>query len=103
VVTPSERALDQILADSFPASDPPSWTSGITRPEWARPGPGVRSIGSQTLPRHRTFLRSVAALLEAAFIALIIPFAILLVGLPAALAARGVAEAIAWLASLLAG
>jgi hypothetical protein len=26
----SERALDAILADSFPASDPPPWTLGVS-------------------------------------------------------------------------
>jgi hypothetical protein len=28
----AERALDAVLADSFPASDPPSWNPGIVRP-----------------------------------------------------------------------
>ena len=27
----AERALDDVLADSFPASDPPSWNPGVTR------------------------------------------------------------------------
>ena len=33
----AERAVDDVLADSFPASDPPSWNPGI-----ARPRPSVR-------------------------------------------------------------
>jgi hypothetical protein len=27
-----EREIDQILADSFPASDAPPWTLGVTEP-----------------------------------------------------------------------
>jgi hypothetical protein len=27
----AERAIDDVLADSFPASDPPSWNPGVTR------------------------------------------------------------------------
>jgi hypothetical protein len=29
----AEWALDEVLADSFPASDPPSWNPGIARPD----------------------------------------------------------------------
>jgi hypothetical protein len=28
----AEEALDAVLADSFPASDPPSWNPGFARP-----------------------------------------------------------------------
>ena len=29
----AERAMDDVLADSFPASDPPSWNPGVSRPQ----------------------------------------------------------------------
>lgn len=28
-----ERVIDDVLADSFPASDPPSWNPGVARPD----------------------------------------------------------------------
>ncbi len=33
-----EREIDQILADSFPASDAPPWTLGVTETGDGRPG-----------------------------------------------------------------
>lgn len=118
----AECALDQILADSFPASDPPSWTLGVARPEpvrrassvEARDGdaargdhrePGRIAILDVSLPRDtgRPFLRALASLAGAAGIALLVPFVILLVGSPVALAVRGIAEAIGWLLARIVG
>lgn len=112
----AERALDQILADSFPASDPPSWTLGVSRPEPVRRAssveapaddgatsehrePGRIDVLDVSLPRDtgRSFLRVLASLAGATGIALLVPFVILLIGLPVALVVRGIAEAIGWL------
>jgi hypothetical protein len=108
-----ERAIDDVLADSFPASDPPSWNPGI-----ARPDPVVSAFGhvalaaastagagrvdrgvdvSRAMSAERTFLQGLVSLVGAAGIALLVPFAILLVGLPVVLVVRGVLEVIGWL------
>jgi hypothetical protein len=111
----AEQALDAALADSFPASDPPSWNPGL-----ARPSPAVgserhaeysesaaqsdaRTCASDILDASRpgdaarTFLKGLVSLAGAASIALLVPVAILLVGLPVVVAVRGVLEVIGWL------
>ena len=108
----AERALDEVLADSFPASDPPSWNSGIIRPQPAGrlafgsvpahdEDKGVRMVDVITVsrPTHgdRSFLRALVTLFGAAGFALLFGVAILLVGLPIVLVVRGVLEAIGWL------
>ena len=45
----AERALDEVLADSFPASDPPSWTPGISRP---RPADGFAGVAPPAQDGH---------------------------------------------------
>ena len=108
----AERALDNVLADSFPASDPPSWTLGITRPQPERDEPHHDSAGRDDSPvgtreavidvsglakDGRTFLMGLVSLAGAAGIALLVPFVILLIGMPIALAIRGITAAAGWL------
>lgn len=112
----AERALDQILADSFPASDPPPWTLGVAsrelpEPALSAPGRGVtagaggdvepvRREGPEMSPpieTRRPILPGLVSLVGAADIAVLVPVVILLVGLPVVLMVRGVADAIGWL------
>jgi hypothetical protein len=111
----AEEALDAVLADSFPASDPPSWNPGFARPGAAagsesraersesvahgdaRAGASNTSDVSRPNRATRTFLEGAASFAGAAGIALLVPFSILLVGLPVVLIARGLLEAIGWL------
>ena len=114
----AERAVDSALADSFPASDPPSWTPGIARPQPSRSA----DESTDTSVRHgrdvsvtegvidvsrrdggRTFLQNLLSLAGAVGIALVVPVAILLVGLPIALVVRGIVEAVSWLGALILG
>jgi hypothetical protein len=106
----AERALDEVLADSFPASDPPSWNPGIVRPRPAdhlTRGTALAKNAEKTLrmadvvsrPAHadRTFLHALVSLFEAAGLSLLMGVAILLIGLPIALVVRGLLETIIWL------
>ena len=111
----AEQALDQVLADSFPASDPPSWNPGIALLDPAgglerqaerseRIADTAASTGacgiidvSRPARAGRAFLQGLVSLAGAASIALLVPFAILMVGLPIALSIRGVLELFGWL------
>ncbi len=112
----TEVAMDDALAASFPASDPPAWNPGIARPiPVARSHDGANDIQLRTThddtalrtsdvidvsPRYgfeRTALQAFSSLAGAAGIALLVPVVILLVGLPIALTVRGLLEVLAWL------
>ena len=67
----AERAVDGVLSDSFPASDPPSWTLGVTHPQIKR---------QATNADGRTFLDGLSSLAGSASIALLVPLVILVIG-----------------------
>lgn len=106
------QAIDDVLAGTFPASDPPAWTPGMARPapETVRRTPDTSSAqdgmdrvrssdaidDSQPVDSPRMLLQAVSSLLGAAGIALLFPLAILAVGTPVALAVRGLLEAARW-------
>src|SRR5690348_2012064 len=94
------QALDDVLAASFPASDPPSWMPGM-----ARPAPEVtRDTGTSDVidvsrpdDSERTFAQALVSFAGAAGVGLLVPVGILLVGIPVALGVRGLIEAAEWL------
>lgn len=105
----AERAIDEVLADSFPASDPPSWSAGIARlapvdPDPANrapmpgraPGPAIDVIDVSLPHRERTFLDILVSVAGAAGLALMVPLVMLLIGLPLVLAIRGLLGLFAW-------
>jgi hypothetical protein len=110
----AEQAIDQVLADSFPASDPPSWNPGISllnpamglKPQAERAETGADAEAqarasdiidvSRSSDADRTFLKSLVSFAGAAGIALLVPLVILVIGLPIVLLVRGVLELTNW-------
>jgi hypothetical protein len=106
--TLTAQAIDDVLAGSFPASDPPAWTPGLARlapvareaaadagdmrQDASAPVPGVIDV-SRPAGSERTLRRAFVSLLAAAALTVLVPIVVLAVGTPVALAVRAVLEA----------
>ena len=90
-MTPQE--IDDVLAGTFPASDPPSWTPGL-----ARPAPAIASRPAISPAAH--LAHALVSLVETAGLALLFPLAILAVGVPVALVVRALLELARWVMAI---
>jgi len=97
------QAIDDVLAGTFPASDPPAWTSGIARLAPAGRAPYVDRAPAQddkgdvrtdvidvsrSPDAERTLAQALGSLLGATGMALLVPLVILAIGAPVALGKR---------------
>ena len=100
----SAHAIDDVLAATFPASDPPAWSPGIARPApesatpdgtSAEPGWDVIDVSGSTQAAP-TLTQAFGSVLGAMGLVLLVPFAILAVGTPVALGVRAVLALAGW-------
>lgn len=104
-----ERRVDQVLAESFPASDPPPWTFGrlgtaISLPadSWRNDDDAWSCHTTVVVPAGpRTVWQRLASGVGAIAITMLLPITILMIGLLIALGVRGILEAAEWLTMLI--
>ena len=97
-----ERELDAAIAGSFPASDPPPWTLGASpwmELEVAIPKTGTTPAVTEVIVRDGYQVGGVriAGLSEAIALTAMVPFAILIAGVPLVALIWGIANAVSWL------
>ena len=112
------QAIDDVLAGTFPASDPPSWSPGMARPApdsagWnadtgtaqddtndVRASADVIDV-SRSTHSTRAAAQAIGSLIGAVGLALVVPLAILAAGTPVALGVRSLVEAAGWLLTII--
>jgi hypothetical protein len=101
----TSQEIDDVLAGTFPASDPPAWTPGLARPAPEEGGRAASKRAAKAMPRQvavePTVLQMLASQAGVLGIVLLVPLAILAVGAPVALVARGLLEAGQWLVAMI--
>lgn len=95
VASLAERQIDEMLANSFPASDPPSWTlTGAETSPVERSATTDPAVSAWRALSAGRYFRAMAAVLGAAGLALMVPLFVIV--LPLAIVYRLVLEVTGW-------